>query len=82
MIDATLIGRALQHATFPIRSFEELHDALHRHLGGVEHEDRCEIRQMESLFSPRDFLFTNASQIQQVVAARQGSLELEGDDLH
>jgi hypothetical protein len=72
MVDATQIGQALQHATFPIRSFAELHHALHRHLGGQETEARCEIREMETLFSPRDFLFTSAEQVLRLLAVRQG----------
>ena len=71
MLSATEIGKALEHAGFPIRSFTELHDALHRPLSVGEHRPGCEIDRMERLFAPRAFLFTNAEQGQEIVKARQ-----------
>ena len=82
MISAIQIGRALEEATFPIRSFEELHEALHRHMNVGEHCEGCEIGEMERLFSPRDFLFTNPGQIQRIVKARQCALVGEDSDVH
>ena len=82
MIGAVQIGKALQHATFPIRSFEELHNALQQHLSGGEHCEACELVRMASLFSPRDFLFTNAGQVERIVAARQCVLVDDENDIH
>ena len=82
MMSATQIGKALEHAKFPICSFEELHVALHQHLNVGEHGEMCEIGRMESLFSPRDFLFTNADQVQRIVKARQCVLAHEENDIH
>ncbi|MHB8762995.1 MAG: hypothetical protein ACYDA8_01425 [Deferrisomatales bacterium] len=78
MLNANEIGKALEHASFPIRSFAELHDALHRHLDVGEHVAACQIDRMERLFSPRDFLFTNAEQVRAIVQARQCLLADEG----
>ena len=82
MISAARIGNALAHAQFPIRSFEELHAALHRHLGADANGDGCAIEEMRRLFSPRDFLFSNAAQVQRLVEMRQSALIDQDGDVH
>lgn len=66
----------------PIRSREELHAALHYQLKVDEPCEESEIGRMESLFSPRDFLFTNAEQLQKIVKARQCVLVGDESDVH
>jgi len=82
MISAIQIGKALEQARFPIKSLEELHAAIHYHLEVGEHIDESEISRLEILFSPRDFLFTNARQVQEVVEARQYALIDGASDIH
>ncbi|GAB4270096.1 MAG: hypothetical protein Kow0092_24340 [Deferrisomatales bacterium] len=82
MMSVAEIGNALKHARFPICSFAELRDALHRHVNVGEPGPRCEIGTLESLLSPRDFLFTNAEQVQNIVQARQWLLIHAENDMH
>lgn len=74
MLSAIQIGKALQHATFPIRNIEELLFALQFPLKGEERCEESKMSRVECLLSPRDFLFTNAGQVRRVLEARQGAL--------
>ena len=82
MISAIQIGKALENAKFPIKSLEELHAAVHYHLKVNARCDESEISRMESLFSPQDFLFTNAEQVQKIVETRQSALVNVNIDIH
>ena len=63
-------------------SIEELHTALHRHLKVDRRFDESQIARMERLFSPRDFLFTNAAQVKKIVEMRQCALLEEKAGVH